>query len=159
MSILDESTLNQMKRVRASKEAGTAALLSNLSAGFPPEFGELLDCSRRLYFNQYVDCDLIIERFRSLAARIGCASRTPQTPLDWTLCPRGCLLDVKVVPGLYSSSIISHNDKEDDITNEYYSEEEIHIPVHGLNGPGSTAEIRNSRCQLSKFSYWIAFFR
>ena len=112
-----------MKRVRASKEAGTAAVLSNLSAGCPPEFGELLDYSRSLYFNQYVDYDLLVERFRSLAARIECDS---QTPLDWTPCPRECPLDVKLVPGLYSNPIISHNDKEDDIANESYSEDEIY---------------------------------
>jgi hypothetical protein len=107
-----------MKRVRASKEAATATILSNLSTGCPPEFGELLDYSRSLDFNQPVDYDLLVERFRSLAAHIECDS---QMHLDWTPCHRECSLDVKLVPGLYSNPIISDNNKEGDLADGSHS--------------------------------------
>jgi len=73
-----EPMKRSIKRIRHSKANWTGA---QLGAGFEPEFGDLLDYSRGLGFDQIPDYELWKARFTDMTLRLGIASGEP---LDWT---------------------------------------------------------------------------
>jgi len=74
----DESMKNSMRRIRASKAATSG---HPLGAGFPSEFGYLLDYSRRLEYNQLPDYGGLKRRFTDLNGHLG---GKDSGPLDWS---------------------------------------------------------------------------
>ncbi|KAM6499474.1 putative casein kinase-1 hhp1 [Amanita muscaria] len=75
----NESMKNSMRRIRASKAAASG---DTLGASFPAEFGYLLDCSRRLEYDQMPDYVELERRFTDLHRRIG--GKDAEGPLDWS---------------------------------------------------------------------------
>lgn len=73
----EESSLRSQEIVRRIKSNCSGQFLSD---GFPVEFGELLDHSRSLEFNQFPDYDRLRRVFGSMAEKKG------DGPLDWTPC-------------------------------------------------------------------------
>ena len=73
-----EPMKRSIKRIRHSKTRWTGA---KLGAGFEPEFGDLLDYSRGLGFDQIPDYELWKARFTGMTLRLGIVSGEP---LDWT---------------------------------------------------------------------------
>ena len=67
-----------IKRIRDSKARSTGA---KLGAGLEPEFGDLLDYSRGLGFDQIPNYESWNARFADIALRLGIISGEP---LDWT---------------------------------------------------------------------------
>jgi hypothetical protein len=67
-----------IKRIRHSKAGLTGA---KIGAGLEPEFGDLLDYSRGLGFDQIPNYESWNVRFADIALRLGIISREP---LDWT---------------------------------------------------------------------------
>ena len=65
-------------QIRDSKARWTGA---KLGTGFEPEFGDLLDYSRELGFDQIPNYELWKARFSDIALRLGII---PEEPLDWT---------------------------------------------------------------------------
>jgi casein kinase 1 delta len=72
----NESMKHNMQRIRASKAATSG---DKLGAGFPAEFGYLLDYSRRLEYDQMPD---YAELKRSFTNRVG--GKDAEGPLDWS---------------------------------------------------------------------------
>jgi serine/threonine protein kinase len=75
----NESMKNSMQRIRASKAAASG---DKLGAGFPAEFGYLLDYSRRLEYDQMPDYAGLKRRFTDLNGRVG--GKDAEGPLDWS---------------------------------------------------------------------------
>jgi len=74
----DESKKNSMRRIHASKAATSG---HTLTAGFPSEFGYLLDYSRRLEYDQFLDYWGLKRRFTDLNGHLG---GKDSGPLDWS---------------------------------------------------------------------------
>lgn len=74
-----EPMKNSMRRIHASK---TAASGDKLGAGFPAEFGHLLDYSRRLEYSQLPEYAELESRFTDLNTWLG--GKDPEAPLDWS---------------------------------------------------------------------------
>ncbi|KAJ7035703.1 putative casein kinase-1 hhp1 [Mycena alexandri] len=107
-----ESTQQSMARIRASKAECTGAALAT---NFPLEFGELLDHSRQLEFDQIPDYNDLELRFTRLADRLRCQ---PHDPLDWT--PP----DVPTPTSAPKSGEIADADDSNEDEDEGYDDEE-----------------------------------
>ncbi|KIM44188.1 hypothetical protein M413DRAFT_25639 [Hebeloma cylindrosporum] len=98
-----EPMKRSIQRVRQLKAQWTGA---TLGVGFESEFGELLDYSRALAFNQIPDYKLWSARFADLALRLGVISGEP---LDWTPGERPI---ASLQAG--DSEVLSHNIPDED---------------------------------------------
>ncbi|TFK42042.1 kinase-like domain-containing protein [Crucibulum laeve] len=72
-----ESTKMKVKRIHATKAAASG---DELGIGFPPEFGYLLDYSRRLEYDQMPDYEDLRKRFAGLNGR----GEDTEGPLGWS---------------------------------------------------------------------------
>ncbi|KAM6494724.1 Protein kinase-like domain containing protein [Amanita muscaria] len=75
----NESIKSRMRRIRASKAAASG---DKLGASFPTEFGYLLDCGRRLEYDQMPDYAELKRWFTDLNRCVG--DMDAEGPLDWS---------------------------------------------------------------------------
>lgn len=98
----------------------------DLSAGFPNEFGEMLNYSRSLKFDQLPDYGAIRRSFTSLAAKLGYSS--DNGPLKWTPCyPETANLIPEVVIPHEEEEDEGNGDDDDSLGENSYYEMDIDI--------------------------------
>ncbi|KAJ7743144.1 putative casein kinase-1 hhp1 [Mycena metata] len=147
-----ESTQRSMARIRNSKAECTGAALAT---NFPPEFGELLDYSRQLKFDQIPDYSDLELRFTRLAERLGCQ---PEDPLDWA--PPDVITPTSApiydeIPDADDSSGGNEDEDEDDDDDENFSNSYFELDIgdwdiqgnrdRDLTFPGEQAQTLDSR--------------
>lgn len=89
---------------------------------YPVELRNLPDSAGGLPFGQYVDYDVLMERFRTFAAQMKCET---QMQLDWTSRNRKTILDpiLKATPGLFSCPLKSkHEEGVEELFDENFTD-------------------------------------
>ncbi|TDL24369.1 kinase-like protein [Rickenella mellea] len=112
---------------------------SDLSAGFPNEFGELLAYSRSMQFRHLPDYNELRRSFASLADKLGYS--IDNEPLDWTPSypkPSNPILDEPTLPDTEEYEDIKYDPDNDDGATDSYCAWDIDMWDHRQDGDRDT---------------------